>query len=193
MSKVSYINGKKAEKIVEKRLKEIGCFINQRDKLVKLYQMALKKGETVKAEYFNRFPFVLDSQVRLHKRESNFRSSEAFKIADFADYYLNIEVKSISEKTVNVKKANEELIGRLVVELKKYSEYITEKFSCREKYKIYYILLGPCDKEMIISYLKDFRCWYELEEHLHLLTLDEMTEMFKQKINDHKLKYDLIA
>jgi hypothetical protein len=185
MALEAYINGKSSEDLVKESLRAIGCYVDERlrfrTELANMRQSVLKKY----SDHFYAFPFQFLSQQGIKNVPMQLGVD---KIADFKSANNLIEVKSISDKTKNKKQSNKKLIGEIIYEYKQYTDYFECRSDYRDKENVYYVLIGPCDKELILSYLEDFRIWYWMKERFHVVHLDEIIEIFSGKIEDYNSK-----
>lgn len=172
----AYINGKSTEDIVKDSLRAIGCYVDERERYIK---------DWISNNNLSNYPFCFHSQKGIKKDWSQF---EVDKRPDFSSYDTFIEVKSISPTTENQKQSNKHLIGEIVYEYKQYADYLMFRKHKRLKESVYYVLIGPCNKNLIMDYLEGQEYWNWMKERFHVVYLDELIEIFSGKIEDYNSK-----
>lgn len=157
----AYELGKIVENSVKEALINIGCYVDHW------------------SDNHFKYPFKFKSQKGIKKSWSDFN---IHKIPDFKSCDYIIEVKSISESTKNLKQSNKKLIGDIMVEYKQYMAYFEKETRHRNKEIIYYVLVGPCDKDLILEHLSEYRSWYWMKDKFNVVYLDELIEILRKKI-----------
>jgi hypothetical protein len=185
MALEAYINGKSSEYLVKGSLRAIGCYVDERLRFRTELANMRQSGQTIYSKHFSEFPFQFLSQQGIKNVPMQLGVD---KISDFKSANSLIEVKSVSEKTKNKKQSNKKLIGEIIYEYKQYTDYFECRSDYRDKENVYYVLIGPCDKELILSYLEDSRSWHWMKERFHVVYLDELVEIFSRKIEDYNSK-----
>lgn len=183
MSLISYENGKFHESQIEEALYEIGCVIDNQAYWNDFDLSYLAQSEIDGIpKRLDIFPFKFASQKVLRKEASQ---KLIDKKADFASEEDIIEVKSISSATKNIKQANEQLVGSILVEYKKYYQYLGYKDFTVNKENIYYVVNHNCDIKLIYSYLEDQKSWDLMKDRFFIVTPGELVQIFCDKINKH--------
>lgn len=188
MSLISYENGKFHELQIEETLYEIGCVIDNQS-----YWNDRELSSLIKSEIdgipkrLDIFPFKFFSQKILKKNSSQ---KLIDKRADFASEDDIIEVKSISSSTKNIKQANEQLVGSILVEYKKYYQYLGYKDFSVNKENIYYVVNHNCDIKLIYSYIEDQKSWDLMKDRFFIVTPGELVEIFSDKLKKHFELYE---
>ena len=176
------INGKLAEELVKDSLRSIGCYVDECAKHVSDWNVIYRTGDMVKCNHLFQFPFKFQSQKGI---KNDFMQKGIDKIPDLNSSSYFIEVKSISSETKDIKSSNKDLIGKIMYEYKQYATYFKNNKHFRNKEIVYYVLVGSCDKELALSYLEDYSSWYWMKERFHVVYLDELVEIFKNKIEEY--------
>lgn len=185
MALEAYINGKSSEDLVKESLRAIGCYVDDRERYNSDWNKIYHTGNVEHRNHFFSYPFQFKSQKGIKK---DYRQFGVDKIPDFQACNYFIEVKSVSNKTKNTKQSNKKLIGEIIYEYKQYASYFEYRNNRRNKEIVYYVLIGPCDKELILSYLEDSLSWYWMKERFHVVHLDELIEIFSGKIEEYNAK-----
>lgn len=154
MALEAYINGKSAEELVKGALREIGCYVDDYEKFKSDWASLHLSGDVARARHLFSSPFSFQSQKGIKKDWMQFGVD---KIPDFQSANDFIEVKSVSNTTRNKNQSNKKLVGEIIYEYKQYTSYFEYKNKSRHKESVYYVIIGPCDKELILSHLEDSR------------------------------------
>lgn len=179
-------NGIEAENLVKKSLISIGCYVDERERYYADYIKIRQSGCIELSQHFLKFPFNFSSQKGLRKK---WNENGVYKIPDFKSEDFIIEVKSISETNKNIKQANYNLDGVICSEYKRYKKYFEERSRSCYKEIVYYVLVGPCDRDYIIESLEEQRSWYWMKDRFKVVYLNELIDIFSDKIKEYNNKF----